>query len=161
MQLDPQSPPPPLSQTAAQIAALPPSSAIPEIFQNAATPNLNRIDALPERLLAAKFALWSGLLTANALIMAGVIAWVYSMPKHSSIGLMIIATASILGVLSPVYCLTTVAAAEAEAAGIPGWHGLKGFRSIRVKLWGTLELISAFCLMGSFIHLMWEISSGA
>ena len=122
-------------------------------------PTLIGIETLPERLLSAKFALWSGLLTANALIAAGVIAWAYSMPQNSSVTLFVNAIATTFGVLAPVYCLITVASAEAEAAGIVGWSSLKTFRSIRVKLWGPLELISALCLIGTFVSLIWQISS--
>lgn len=119
------------------------------------------IKNIPERVFAAKTALWSALLTGNSLIAAGVIAWVYASNQIAVISLFVAAIASIVGILAPLLCLATVASAEARAAGLGGFGRIAWLFSMRGKSWEALEILSVLCLLGSFGHLVFRMGSGS
>ncbi|GAB2521356.1 hypothetical protein [Lysobacter humi (ex Lee et al. 2017)] len=111
------------------------------------------LTSIPANVLAAKTAFWTSLLTANALVTAGVVAWAFAPQNPPGLAGFLMAAASLIGIFLPLALLAGVADVELQIAGIkakrarwlPSW-----------KLWHVSEILATICvivnLLAVFVH---------
>jgi len=130
-----------------QVDAQSPTSALtkPEVF------------LASDRLIAAKTALWSALLTANSLFGAAAFAVYFAGGRPHDSWVPVTGIASIIGILTPIACLSSVAAEAALREGLERGFDVPWFTHMRPRLWLPLELLSALCLFASASTLMWQV----
>lgn len=115
------------------------------------------ITTLPDRVLAAKTALWTTLVTANGLMAAGVVASTFGSPQPFDFWRGLAGFFSLIGLLPPVFCLFTVAQAESQAAGIKVGPKAEKLAVARIASWSGLEALSVICLILCLFFLAAQI----